>query len=63
MKQYVTAKEVADVCGVSVTKAYKIIRELNAELKAAGYITVAGKCPAAFFKEKYYGFQETAAGE
>ncbi len=63
MKQYVTAKEVADACGVSATKAYKIIRELNAELKAAGYITVAGKCPAAYFKEKFYGYKEPGGGE
>ena len=57
-KQYLTAREVAEVCGVSDGKAYGLIREMNAELKAAGYLTVSGKVPVAFFRNKYYGFEE-----
>lgn len=59
-KQFITAAEVAEVVGVSVGKAYQLIREMNAELKAAGFLTVAGKVPIAFFEKKYYGFK---AGE
>ena len=33
MKQYLTAAEVAETVGVSTTKAYGLIREMNAELK------------------------------
>lgn len=55
--QYVTAKEVADVLGISVGKACKIIRQLNDELKKEGYITVVGKCSLQYFKEKVYGFE------
>lgn len=51
-KQYVTAKEVAEALGVSEGKAYGIIRELNAQLRAAGYITIAGKVNRAYFEEK-----------
>lgn len=57
MKQYLTAAEVAEAVGVSTGKAYGLIREMNAELKAAGYITVAGKIPTGFFQKKYYGFR------
>ena len=57
MKQYLTAAEVAETVGVSVTKAYGRIREMNAELKASGYITIAGKVPEGFFRKKYYGYQ------
>ena len=63
MKQYLTAKEVAEVTGASQGKAYGIIRELNEELKAAGYITIAGKVPVAFFRKKYYGCEGTTGGE
>ena len=63
MKQYLTAKEVAEVTGASQGKAYGIIRELNEELKAAGYITIAGKVPVAFFRKKYYGFEVNTGGE
>lgn len=57
MKQYLTAAEVAETVGVSTTKAYGLIREMNAELKEAGYITIAGKIPEGFFRKKYYGYQ------
>ena len=56
-KQYLTAQEVAEVVGVSAGKAYSMIREMNAELKAEGYLTVAGKVPTAFFQKKFYGFE------
>ena len=57
--QYITPQEVADVVGISIGKAYKIIRQLNDELKKEGYITVAGKCSLQYFKEKVYGFEVT----
>ena len=52
-KQYLTAQEVAEVVGVSAGKAYSMIREMNAELKAEGYLTVAGKVPTAFFRKNF----------
>lgn len=57
-KQYLTAKEISEAMGVSESKAYGIIRELNKELRAEGYLTVSGKVPMAFFKKKYFGFEE-----
>lgn len=52
---YFTAKEVQEMLGVSRAKAYKILKELNAELEAKGYIVVSGKIPKKFLAEKYYG--------
>ena len=60
--QYVTADDVQKIMGVSRTKAYQIIRDLNEELKNKGYITLAGKCPTQFFQERFYGLN-TAGGE
>lgn len=57
-RQYLTAQEVADIMGVSKTKAYGIIRRLNDELKANGYIVISGKVPKAYFKEKSYGYAD-----
>lgn len=57
-KQYLTAKEISETMGVSESKAYGIIRELNKELRTEGYLTVSGKVPVAFFKKKYFGFEE-----
>lgn len=54
-KQYIKAKEVAELLGVSEGKAYQIIRELNEELKAQGYIVITGRTSRAYFNEKWYG--------
>lgn len=55
--QFITASEVAEIMGISRSKAYQIVRDLNKELKAMGYITIAGKCPIEYFKQKFFGLQ------
>ena len=50
--------EVAEELGVSVPYAYKLIRELNGELRKAGCITIAGRIDRKFFHEKFYGTRE-----
>lgn len=50
-----TAKDVAEFMDVSVPTAYKIIQQLNAELKKMGFITIAGKVPRKYFETKFYG--------
>ena len=42
--------------GVSVSYAYKIIRQLNSELRDRGFLTVAGKVSRQYFCERVYGF-------
>lgn len=53
-KQYITAAEISETLGVSLTKSYSIIRELNGELQSRGFITVRGNTSRAFFNEKLY---------
>lgn len=59
-KQFMEAKDIAEVMGVSLGKAYQLIRNMNEELDAGGYLTVAGKVPIKFFQKKYYGFEVEA---
>ena len=54
-KTYYTAEEVAQIIGAKTCTGYKVIRELNQELKSKGYITIAGKVSKKYFDEKYYG--------
>lgn len=61
--QYITVDEVSVVLGISKSKSYQMIRSLNKELKDMGYITVSGKCPVQYFKQKFYGFQVNADEE
>ncbi len=54
-KVYYNAEEVATMLGVSMRKAYKILREMNKDLAGKGFLTIAGKIPVEYFKEKWYG--------
>ena len=53
---YMTVDEVAEALKISKSFAYKVIRKMNAELKAQGFFTMAGKDNKQFFLEKtcYY---------
>ena len=54
-KMFVRANDIAQDLDVSLPYAYKLIREMNAELKAKGYMTVAGRISRQFYEEKFYG--------
>ena len=59
-KLYLTAQECAELLGISLGHSYRICRELNKELEAKNYITVAGKVPRAYLR--YYTGQATING-
>ena len=58
-KIFMSVEEVAEVLDVSVPYAYKLIRQMNEELKATGCITIAGRIDRKFFYEKFYGTRES----
>lgn len=51
-KNFMTAQDVADALGVSKSYAYKLVRQLNDEMEALGYITVRGRVDANYFRKK-----------
>ena len=53
--KFICAEEVARELAVSKPYAYKIIRKLNDELKAQGFITIAGRVNRQYFNERLYG--------
>lgn len=55
---YVTAKEVGEILGVAESTAYKIVRQLNHELEAKNFITIAGRVSRQYFMERVYGLQK-----
>jgi len=53
---FMSVDDVAAILGISKSYAYKVVRELNKDLKAMGYLTVAAKVSKRYFMEKYcYG--------
>ena len=62
-KMFMKVEEVAEVLEVSIPFAYKLIREMNEELKKKGCITLAGRIDRKFFYEHFYGAQLSSEGE
>ena len=58
-KKFIRVDEVAKELEISESHAYKIIRKLNDELKAKGYITVAGRVNRQYFNERFYGTERS----
>ena len=54
-KQVYGAKDLQELLGVSESKAYQYIRQMNAELQGKGFLIVRGKVPAAYVKERFFG--------
>ena len=54
-KRFIRADEVAKELAVSKPYAYKLIRKLNDELKAQGFITISGRINRQYFNERLYG--------
>ena len=47
--KFIRADDVAQELSVSKPYAYKLIRKLNEELKAQGFITIAGRVNRQYF--------------
>lgn len=53
--KFIRVDEVARELDVSKPYAYKLIRKLNDELKAQGFVTIAGRINRQYFNERLYG--------
>ena len=60
-KLYLNASEVMQLLGVSQTRAYEIIRTLNAEMDKKGYLTIHGRVNRRYLLERCYSPEEKGA--
>lgn len=56
---FVKAEEIAEELGVPKPYAYKLVREMNEELKKKGFLTIAGRVSRRYFEEKCYGLKNS----
>ncbi|MCR5024310.1 MAG: hypothetical protein K6A90_08280 [Lachnospiraceae bacterium] len=54
-RMFMKADEVAEVLEVSKPYAYKLIRQMNKELKAKGCLVIAGRVDRRYFYDNFYG--------
>lgn len=59
---FVKAEEIAEELGVSKPYAYKLVREMNEELKKKGFLIIAGRVSRRYFEEKFYGLNRANEG-
>ncbi|BBA50942.1 hypothetical protein FV113G1_12910 [Fusobacterium varium] len=52
--QFLTAKDVSEILSISKSSAYRIIKQLNIELKKQNKIIISGKISRRYFEEKMY---------
>ena len=57
-RKMLSAKEVAEVLEVSNSYAYKIIDQLNGELKKSGYLIIPGKVDSLYLEKRYFPSEE-----
>lgn len=57
MNQMAGVKDVMKAMDVAESTAYKIIKDLNAELKKKGFMTLTGRVPKAYFESRFYGIK------
>ena len=56
---FIKVQDVADELGISKSYAYKIVQQVNEELKAQGFITISGRVNKQYFLERVcYGTAE-----
>lgn len=53
-KMFLTAKDVSIITRTSEATAYRIIKQMNAELKKKGKVIIPGKISKRYFEEKIY---------
>ena len=59
--KFIRVGEVAKELDVSTSYAYKLIRQLNNELKAKGFVVIAGRVNRQYFNERLYGAERSDA--
>lgn len=57
-RRFVGAEQIAKELGVSKSYAYRLVKELNDELRGKGYLTIPGRVSRRYFEEKFYGLRD-----
>lgn len=58
-----SSAQVAEILGISVSYAYKIIDQLNRELEKAGYLTLRGKVDSLYLNKRFFPSKEQILAE
>ena len=55
---FIRVDDMVNELQISKPYAYKLMREMNDELKKKGFITISGRVSRQFYEEKFYGINQ-----
>ena len=61
-KSFISVKEISEILGVSDSKSYGIVRNLNKELSDRGYMVIPGRVSRKYFEKRFYGVSDVMNG-
>lgn len=62
-KIFMRVDEVAQELEVSTAYAYKLMREMNRELKKKGFVVIPGRIDRKYFRENFYCTKSEEGGK
>ena len=57
---FIRVDDMVNELQISKPYAYKLMREMNNELKKKGFMTIAGRVSRQYYEEKFYGMKQEA---
>jgi hypothetical protein len=54
---FLTANDISEITGMSAQYAYRLIKQLNEELKDQNFIVINGRVSKKYFEERFYGMK------
>ena len=57
-ENFYSVEDVMHILGISKSAAYKIMRQMNDELKKKGFVIFRGKVSRRYFEERFYGLSD-----
>ena len=60
--KFIRVEDVAKELDISKVYAYKLIQQMNSELREKGYLTIAGRINRQYFTERFYEIKSAESG-
>ena len=56
-KMYLSVEDIAELFGLSVSFAYRVVERMNADLASKNYYVILGRVPTRYVEDKIYGLE------
>ncbi|RVU54651.1 transcriptional regulator [Anaerosphaera multitolerans] len=53
MAKLIKVEDVAEILNISLSMSYKVMAEVNRELKQKGFMTIRGRVPEEYIRKRY----------